>query len=348
MTNFKSILKASGLACLITLLAVGCTPSKTEESGTKSGETSSTPKGTDSARITIDGSSTVFPISEAIAEEFQRETKLEVQVSKSGTGGGFKKFAAGDTDISNASRPISPEEIELCAKGGIEFIELPVAFDGLSVVVNKANTWVDFLTVAELKKIWEPNSTVKTWADVRAGWPAKPIKLYGAGTDSGTYDYFTEAVCGKKGASRSDYQASEDDNTLVTGVKGDEGGLAYFGFAYYVENQADLKLVPIDGGKGPVAPSEATITDGTYSPLARPEFIYVKKSSADREEVKKFIEFHLGEKGQGLIKEAMSVPLPAKAYELALARFNAKKTGSLFSEGKHIGLKIEDILAKEQ
>jgi phosphate transport system substrate-binding protein len=302
-----------------------------------------------SGNITIDGSSTVFPISEAVAEEFQTENQgVKVSVAQSGTGGGFKKFTKGETDISNASRPISTEEMAAAKANNVEFIEIPIAFDGLSIVVNPKNTWVDHLTVAELKKIWEPGSTVKNWSEVRAGWPNVPLKLYGAGTDSGTFDYFTKAIVGKEKASRSDYQSSEDDNTLVTGVAGDEGGLGYFGFAYYLENKTKLKIVPIDGGSGPVTPSHETIGNGTYKPLSRPEFIYVAKRVADRPEVKAFISFHLGEMGQKLVEEVGYIALPKEAYVLGQKRFNDKKTGSLFAGTPQIGEKIEDILAKEK
>ncbi|MBA3726084.1 MAG: PstS family phosphate ABC transporter substrate-binding protein, partial [Armatimonadetes bacterium] len=289
----------------------------------------------------------VFPITEAVAEEFQKlNPSVKVTVGISGTGGGFKKFAIGETDIQNASRPIKDSEAEAAAAGGIEFVEIPVAFDGLSIVVNPQNTWASSLTVAELKKIWEPGSKINNWSQVRPGFPNKPIKLYGAGTDSGTFDYFTEAICGKEGASRPDYQASEDDNTLVTGVAGDPSALGYFGFAYYSENKDKLKLVGIDNGNGPVLPNEATINDGTYAPLARPLFLYVAMKSAERPEVKAFVEFYLSATGRQLVAEVGYVPLPDAAYELALKRFHEGKTGSLFSGGSQIGVKIEDLLKR--
>lgn len=298
--------------------------------------------------ITIDGSSTVFPISEAVAEEFPKTVggKVKVTVGQSGTSGGMKKFVVGEIDIADASRPISKDEEEKAAANGIEFIEIPVAFDGLSVVVNPQNDWVDHLTVAELKKIWEPNSTVKTWADVRAGFPPEPIKLYGPGTDSGTFDYFTKAIVGKEKSSRADYQPSEDDNTLVTGVQGDKGSLGYFGFAYYVMNKDKLKVVPIDNGAGPVAPSDESIANGSYQPLSRPEFIYVSKKAWARPEVKAFVKFYLNE-GRALVHEVGYVALPDKAYELAWARFEKGTVGSVFAGGSQIGVRIEDILAKE-
>ena len=248
-----------------------------------------------SGEVLIDGSSTVFPIAEAIAEEFQAANpNVRVSVGFSGSGGGFKRFCNGEIDLSNASRPIKDSEVETCAAAGIEFTELPVAWDGLSVIANPANDFLQCLTVDELRKIWEPSSAVRTWRDVRAEWPAEEIKLYGPGTDSGTFDYFTETVNGESGASRPDYQASEDDNILVQGVAGDRYSLGYFGYAYYAENAANLKLVEVDGGGGCVAPSDATIADGSYSPLSRPLFVYVKHAALARPEVKAYIEFLVG------------------------------------------------------
>lgn len=245
--------------------------------------------------IQADGSSTVFPITEAVAEEFMTETegRVRVTVALSGTGGGFKRFCAGETDISNASRPIAPEELEACRAAGVEPLELPVAWDGQVVVVNPANTFVQCLTVAELKKIWEPGSTVQRWSDVRAGWPADPIKLYGPGTNSGTFDYFTKVIVGEEDASRSDYSASEDDNVLVQGVAGDASALGYFGYAYFHQNRDKLRAVSVDAGQGCVAPETQTIATGTYTPLSHPLFIYVKKSSLERPEVRQFVDFYL-------------------------------------------------------
>lgn len=232
--------------------------------------------------VSLDGSSTVFPISEAVAEEFGSvQPRVRVTVGVSGTGGGFKKFLAGETDINNASRPIKAKELNMAREKGIEFLELPIAYDGLSIVVNKSNNWVNHLSIAELNKIWQAGSTVKTWKDVRASWPNITIKLYGPGTDSGTFDYFTETVNGKLGASRPDYTSSEDDNALVQGVSGDTGSLGYFGFAYYEANKSRLKLVPIDGGNGPILPSAKSINDGSYAPLSRPVFIYVRNKALE-------------------------------------------------------------------
>lgn len=299
--------------------------------------------------IKIDGSSTVFPITEAVAEEFQKlHSDVKVTVGISGTGGGFKKFVVGETDISDASRSIKASEAELAQKNGIEWIELPVAFDGLSVIVNPQNTWVDFLSAEELKEIWEPSSTVTRWNQVRATWPDQPINLYGPGTDSGTFDYFTEAINGKEKASRSDYTASEDDNILVQGVAGDRNALGYFGYAYYVENRNKLKLVPVlaKGATSPVLPSETTVANGTYQLLSRPLFIYVNKKSAEKPELREFVRFYLSKKGRPLVKEVGYIQLPDRAYELALSRFESGKTGSLF-QGTTIGVRIEDILARE-
>ena len=246
-----------------------------------------------SGKVRLDGSSTVFPISEAVAEEFGAvEPGVRVTVGVSGTGGGFKKFIAGETHINDASRSIKESEIEQALAANINFIELPVAFDGLSVVVNPENDWVDYLSVEELNLIWAPGSTVDEWSDVRAEWPKEPIRLYGPGTDSGTFDYFTKVVNGEEQASRADFTASEDDNVLVQGISGDLLGLGYFGYAYYKENQDKVKIVPIDGGEGPVVPTEVSINLGTYSPLSRPIFIYVTDSSLDDPAVAEFVNFY--------------------------------------------------------
>ncbi|VAX21782.1 Phosphate ABC transporter, periplasmic phosphate-binding protein PstS (TC 3.A.1.7.1) [hydrothermal vent metagenome] len=284
--------------------------------------------------VRIDGSSTVFPISEAVAEEFGRAHKrVRVTVGISGTGGGFKKFVVGDTDISDASRPIKKSELAKTVKNGIEFIELPVAYDGLSVVINPKNDFVDYLSVAELKKIWQPGSSVKNWSDVRPEWPEKPIILFGPGTDSGTFDYFTKVINGKEQASRADYTASEDDNVLVMGVAGDKYALGYFGYAYYAENRSRLRVVPIKGDNGPVTPSARTINNGVYSPLSRPIFIYVSKASLKRPVVLSFVKFYLKQAAL-LTKEVGYVPLPANLYELGLNRLENRVTGTAYSGAK--------------
>ncbi len=244
--------------------------------------------------VEIDGSSTVFPIQEAVAEEFQiANPNVRVSVGFSGSGGGFKRFCAGETDLSDASRPINDRERETCAAAGIEFTELRVAWDGLSVVTNPANDFAQCMTLEELSRIWQPGSTVTTWRDVRPAWPAEEIKLYGPGTDSGTFDYFTETVNGESGASRADYQASEDDNVLVQGIAGDPYALGYFGYAYYAENTSRLKLLAVDGGNGCVSPSDHTIADGTYAPLSRPLFVYAKHAALSRPEVEAYVDFML-------------------------------------------------------
>jgi phosphate transport system substrate-binding protein len=256
-----------------------------------------------SGSVNIDGSSTVYPITEAVAEEFQKANpSVKVTAAFAGTGGGFKKFCNGETDMNDASRPINPSskdtpdaksEETLCTEAGVEWIELGVATDGLSVLVNPQNTWVDCLTTAELKKMWDTGSTVKTWADVRAGWPTDPIKLFGPGADSGTFDYFTEVINGKAKQSRSDYTQSEDDNALVTGIAGDKNALGYFGFAYYEENKDKIKIVPIDSGGGCITPSKETIIDGTYKPLSRPLFIYPSVKALERPEFAAFVQYYL-------------------------------------------------------
>jgi phosphate transport system substrate-binding protein len=264
--------------------------------------------------VQIDGSSTVFPIMEAVAEEFQIENRgVRVTVGISGTGGGFKRFCAGETDISDASRPIKDLEREECAANGVEFLELPIAWDGLSVIANPANDFAMCLTVEELQRIWEPGSSVTTWRDVRSDFPAEPIKLYGPGTDSGTFDYFTEAINGESGASRADYQASEDDNVLVQGVAGDRYALGYFGYAYYAENADRLSLVQVDGGAGCVSPSQQTIESGTYAPLSRPLFLYVNTQSVTRPEVDAFMHYALMN-GAELIAPTGYIPLTEAQY----------------------------------
>lgn len=304
--------------------------------------------------IKVDGSSTVFPITEAVSEEFGATGGGKVMVGISGTGGGFKRFCRGETDISNASRPIKSSEKTACKETGIEFVELPVAYDGMAVVVNPKNTWVDYLTVAELKKIWSPDAqgVVTKWSQVREGFPDEPLILYGAGTDSGTFDYFTEAVNGKSGSSRGDYTASEDDNVLVEGVGTEKGGLGYFGLAYYEQNKDRLKVVPIndekdDNGSGAVEPSLETVMDGTYQPLARPIFIYVSVKAMENDRIKKFVEFYLDNAAE-LVEEVGYIPLQPEAYEAAKERFLKGIKGSVFSGGAKVGVSMAEMLKMER
>ena len=304
---------------LISALILGLTACS---GGDQEGE--NTDSGRLSGVVSLDGSSTVFPVSEAVAEEFLAvQPRVRVTVGVSGTGGGFQKFVAGEIDISDASREIRDSEAEAARINGIEYLEIPVAYDGLSVIVNKNNTWVDHLTIEELNMIWAPGSSVDSWNDIRPEWPDQPLRLYGPGTDSGTFDYFTEVVNGDSGASRPDYTASEDDNVLVQGISGDVNSLGFFGYAYYVANESVLKLVPIDGGNGPISPNSVTINDGSYSPLSRPIFIYVSKPSAARPEVRAFVEFYL-DQAPALAAEVGYVAMPQVEYQKsreALASF---------------------------
>jgi phosphate transport system substrate-binding protein len=302
--------------------------------------------------VKVDGSSTVFPITEAMAEQFQKEKKGQVQVTVgiSGTGGGFKKFCNGETDISNASRPILKREMEACRSKNISYIELPVAFDALSVVVNPRNNWVKQLTVAELKTIWEPaaQGKIKTWNQVNPAWPNRPLKLFGAGTDSGTFNYFTEAIVGKAKSSRGDYTASEDDNVLVQGVATDVGALGYFGYAYYEANAKRLRAVPIVNAQGKaVLPSRKTVEDGSYNPLSRPIFIYVNSESLRRPEVREFVEFYQRQASK-LIPPTGYIPLPARAYAANLDNIRRGKTGTVFGGENKVGLTIDQLMKMER
>lgn len=301
-------------------------------------------------RISIDGSSSVYPITEAVAEEFRKlHGDIRVTVGVSGTGGGFKKFSRGETDISNASRPIKKSEIEACKANGIDFIEMPVAYDGLAIVVSPANDFVDHLTVEELKKMWEPaaQDKIHSWKQIRSTFPDEPLRLYGAGTSSGTYDYFTEAIVGEAKSSRGDYTASEDDNVLVQGVSSDKGALGFFGLAYYEENKSKLKLVGIDAGKGVVYPNDSTVRTGVYAPLSRPEFIYVNAQSATSPVIKEFIKFYI-EQAAPLVKEVGYVPLPAEVYQLSYNRFLNNQWGSLFVNTSTVGANLVKLLKEGQ
>jgi phosphate transport system substrate-binding protein len=301
--------------------------------------------------VKIDGSSTVFPITEAMAEDFQKakKGKIRVTVGISGTGGGFKKFCRGETDISDASRPILKKEMDDCRAAGVQYIELPVAYDALTVVIHPDNKWAQTLTVAELRKMWEPaaQGKVKTWKQVNPAWPDQPLKLFGPGADSGTFDYFTEAVNGKAKSSRGDFTASEDDNVLVQGVSRDVNALGYFGFAYYVENKDKLRAVRIadKAGQG-VEPSFETVINGTYQPLARPIFIYINSKSLERPEVREFVEFYMNN-AEALVREVKYVPLPAKAYAYNIEHANKKVLGTKFGGANKVGLTIEQLMQLE-
>ncbi len=302
--------------------------------------------------IKIDGSSTVYPVTEAVAEEFQKENPgAKVTVGISGTGGGFKKFVRGEIDVADASRPILAKEMEEAKKNGIEYYELPVAFDALTVMVNPQNNWVRQMTVDELKKIWQPDAQgkVMTWKQVNPAWPDAPLKLFGAGSDSGTFDYFTEAICGKAKSSRGDFTASEDDNVLVQGIAGDKYALGYFGYAYYAENKDKLRAVPVVNPKTgkPVAPSGATVIDGSYQPLSRPIFIYVNKKSYDaRPEVRKFVDYYL-EYGADLAEEVKYVPLPDEIYAKGAERLKQGQTGTVFAGHADVGVTIEELFTRQ-
>lgn len=305
----------------------------------------------EAAVIKIDGSSTVFPITEAVAEEFQREGKVKVTVGISGTGGGFKKFVRGEIDVADASRPILAEEMAQAKANGIEFVELPVAFDALTVVVNNQNTWLTSITVADLKKIWEPGAQGKIthWNQVHPEWPNEKIALFGAGADSGTFDYFTEAIVGKAKSSRGDYTASEDDNVLVQGVEGNKYALGYIPYAYYAPHSSRMKAVGIEWDKnkvqGPVLPSPENVLAGTYNPLSRPLFIYVSRKSLDKPAVKEFVEFYL-KNVKTLAVEVKYVPLSETAYQMANQRLASMQIGSGFGGVPEVGLPVEEILKR--
>jgi phosphate transport system substrate-binding protein len=308
-----------------------------------------------SGMIRLDGSSTVFPISEAMAEEFKRaHPQVDISVGISGTGGGFQKFCRGETDISDASRPIRAAEMDACQKSGVEFIELPIAYDGIAITVNPKNTWVTSITTAELKTIWEPGAQGKItkWSQVRKGWPDREIHLFGAGVDSGTFDYFTEAINGKEKASRGDFTQSEDDNVLVQGVSGDELALGFIPLAYVEQNKDKLKSIPVDDGKaengnGPIGASFETVRNGTYQPLSRPLFIYVGRKAADRPEVQRFVESYFAQ--PELVREVGYVELTPQIYDLAKAHFTDKKLGTVFGTGgSQVGMNFEALFAREK
>lgn len=301
--------------------------------------------------VMIDGSSTVYPITEAVAEDFQivKKGEIRVTVGVSGTGGGFKKFCRAEIDIVNASRPIQHSEMEACRAAGVQYIEMPIAFDALTVAVNPGNTWSRTMTVAELKKIWEPSAQGKVikWNQVNPAWPDEKIKLFGAGADSGTFDYFTEAIVGKAKSSRGDFTASEDDNVLVQGIATDKYSLGFFGFAYYIENQKKVNVVAVDNGKGGVIPSAETVKNGSYQPLSRPIFVYVNAKAADKPEVSEFINFYMNN-APALVKEVKYFPLPAEVYQLNLKHLEERKVGTAFSGESKMDLRIDELLKLER
>lgn len=296
----------------------------------------------------IDGSSTVFPITEAMVEDWGESVDRSVRlvIGISGTGGGFKKFCAGDTDINNASRPIKASEEQKCAEAGVEYIELPVAIDGLTIGVNPDNDYAQCLTVDELHTMWSPESEgkIKRWSQIRPGWPDEKLQLYGPGVDSGTFDYFTETINGEAQASRGDFTSSERDNVLVRGIAGDKGSLGYFGYSYFVENSDILKMVAVDSGNGCVFPTDETINDGSYAPLSRPLFIYVNKESWANQEVKDFVDYYVSFERSELLKELGFVPFPEVVHDLVADRFKRGLTGSIFGGANPQKGTVEEVL----
>lgn len=341
---------ASLTAVVAGLAACGGDGGSPTDGGSATDGGGETPSGL-SGSVAIDGSSTVFPVTEAMAEEFQiANPEVKVTVGVSGTGGGFKKFCGGETDISNASRPIKTEEAKLCADAGIEFIELPISYDALSVVVNKENDWAKCLSTEELNKMWKPEAkgTITSWKQIRDEFPDEPLSLYAPGTDSGTFDYFTEAINGDGGVTREDFTPSEDDNTLVTGVSGSKGALAYFGFAYYEENKDAINLVSIknpDSGEC-IAPSTEAVETGTYAPLARPLFIYVNKAVlGEKPEVKAFVDYYISTENKSLVAETGYIPLNDALYSGVASRVKNQTVGSLFKEGS-VGVNLSEVYAQ--
>ena len=299
--------------------------------------------------VRVDGSSTVYPITEGIAEDFQKQTRIKVTVGISGTGGGFKKFCRGEIDVQNASRPILQKEMEDCARAGITYVELPVAFDALTVVVSPRNDFVKQLTIEELRRMWEPaaQGRITNWNQINSAFPNRPLRLFGAGADSGTFDYFTEAVNGKSKASRGDYTASEDDNVLVQGVANELGGVAYFGYAYYAENVKRVRAVAIVNRDGrAVEPSEKSVMDGSYNPLARPIMIYVSVKSLDRPEVRRFVEAYMTNASK-IAKEVKYVPLPQKVYDNNMRIVQNRRTGTIFGGHNEVGMTVEELVKRE-
>ncbi|BAB73051.1 PstS family phosphate ABC transporter substrate-binding protein [Anabaena sp. FACHB-709] len=346
---------AEKLALTLGIFAVvsGCTAtSNNSTQSPESAKVTEVANSTKVASVTVDGSSTVYPITQAIAQEFQANSKnnLQVQVNISGTGGGFAKFCAGKTDINNASRPITQAEMADCNRNGIRYIELPVAFDALTIAVNPQNDWAKDITIAELKKIWEPGAEGKItrWNQVRASWPDRPLNLYGAGKQSGTFDYFTEAITGKAKASRNDYTASEDDEVLVAGISKDPNALGYFGYAYYEENQKSLKVLAVDNGKGAIIPSRETVEKSKYQPLSRPLFIYVNPwSSQNKSAVYQFADYYI-KQAPKTAKAVGYVPLSSEAYQINYVHLNQGKAGTVFAGKSQFDLTLSELLRKQK
>jgi phosphate transport system substrate-binding protein len=346
LASTKSCAAIALFALLIGLVS-SCESGQNSNSGT-TGSPGVTSNSQASGKVNVDGSSTVFPVSEAMAEEFQKANSgVEVSVGESGTGGGFKKFCAGEISVTGASRPIEAEEIANCQKGKIEFVEIPIAYDALTVVANPQNSAAKCFKVADLKKVWAPEAQgkVTNWKQINPAFPDLKLDLYGAGTDSGTFDYFTKVIVGKEKSSRTDYTASEDDNTLVQGVAGENGAMGYFGYAYYEQNKDKLKALEIDNGKGCVGPSPEAVLNGTYTPLSRPIFIYANQKDLAKPEVKSFVDFYLATANQKLISETGYVPLPSELATQVQTRYKGNKTGSIYVNAAK-GATLKDLLSK--
>ncbi|MDJ1184254.1 PstS family phosphate ABC transporter substrate-binding protein [Roseofilum casamattae] len=338
----KGILRKTGIILVIGLLAMGATTVLHGCSKTQSQE---------SQAIVIDGSSTVYPITKAVAEQFSQDDRasVEVNVEFSGTGGGFEKFCAGQTAINNASRPINLQEMAACKEGKVSYIELPIAFDAITVVVNPENDWVGEITLAELRQIWESQAQQKItqWNQIRPSWPGVPLKLYGPGADSGTFDYFTEAILGDAGASRSDYVASEDDTIIEKGISSDINSLGYFGLSYYEQNKDEVRALAVDSGNGPILPSRATVENSEYQPLARPLFIYINLTDAQKNPaMREFVYYYL-EQAPQVVAEVGYVPLPDEAYHINEVTYNKGEVGTVFEGKSQFGLTIPELLRKQ-
>lgn len=345
----KATAKKIALGLGILILTVGCNNASDTSSKTESEKNVTEAANSQVVQtIKIDGSSTVYPITEAIAKNYKAENKVPVEVSFSGTTSGFEKFCKGEIDIANASRPILKKELKTCTSNGVLFTELPIAFDALTVAVHPQNTWAKEIAIAELKKIWEPaaQGKITNWNQVRASFPDQPLKLYGADKKSGTFDYFTKAVVGKSGESRNDYTASEDDEVLVSGIAKDPNALGYFGYAYYEENKDKLKSLAIDSGKGAIPPSRETVEKAQYQPLSRPLFIYINiKSAQKKEALRNFVNFYI-KQAPTTVASVGYVPLPKDAYQLANLQFYKGKAGTVFGGETSLDLTIGEVLRK--